>query len=177
MSPDSDAVQWIVVVATLVQTVATVVQARQSGAARPAMAVTVPFKLGLLASLLSVLWLAAFNYMYDRRVLSGFAYYATRDELEDATILQLFLVAGDLAIPALGCAAVAALLRGLIAGGPGMSEWLVHVVTLAATAVSLFFAVAQMYAFGTKIFWIGLVTGTVAGLTVDPGPAKSAGRE
>lgn len=166
MSPDSDAVQWIVVFATLVQTVATVVQARQSGAARPAMAVTLPFKLGLLASVISVLWVAAFNYVYERSdVIDGV--YVFRDGLEDATPLKYFLFLGDVSIPILGCAAIVALVKTLVVARLDMSATLVHVVTLVACAVGLFVAVGQMYASGSEVAWLALALGALGGFQVE----------
>ncbi|MEV0087873.1 hypothetical protein [Saccharopolyspora sp. NPDC050642] len=171
MSPDSDPIQWLVVVAALVQTAAAVIQVRQGQNAgqstSPAAAVTVPVKLGLLGSVVSVLWVAGFNYLHERRELGDWVFYAIRDEFQNATFLKFLLFIGDLAIPVLGCAAVAALLKAIAVGRLNMSQTLVNFVALTASSASMFVAVGLMYSFGSKIIWPAIVIGILAGLQVD----------
>lgn len=182
MSPDSDVVQWITVAATLIQTGAAVVQVQQGQKAgeptSPAAAVGSPLKLGLLASVFSLLWVAGFNHVYERRETEAFAglYYTVRDGLQDASFLQVLLFLGDLVIPGLGCAATVAITRAIVVGHLDLSQTLVYIAALAASAVGLFVVVAQIYAFRSDVLLVPIVIGVIAGFQVDTsGPIKRPG--
>ncbi|MEV0088036.1 hypothetical protein [Saccharopolyspora sp. NPDC050642] len=172
MSPDSDLIQWIVVVATLVQTAAAVIQVHQGQQAGQstslAAAVTVPLKLGLLSSVASVLYVAAFNYLHERRQYGDWVFYAARDEFENATFLKILIIIGEIGTPVLGCAAVAALLKAIVLGRLDMSQTFVHTVALVASLASMFVAVGVIYSSGnTGVFWLWIVMGAVAGWNYD----------
>ncbi|MEV0049850.1 hypothetical protein AB0H34_05050 [Saccharopolyspora shandongensis] len=168
MSPDSDPIKWLVVVAALVQTAAAVSQVRQGQNAgrstSPAAAVSLPLKLGLLSSVASVLWVAGFNYLYERSKFGDSFVYLIRDEFENATLLKIVLIIGELGTPVLGCAAVAALLKAIVVGRLDMSQTLVYFVALVASAASMFVAVGLIYSNSKSgIVWPPIVIGALTG--------------
>ena len=70
-----------------------------------------------------------------------------------------------------------AIVRGIVIGRLDMSQTLVYVVVLAASAAGLFVTIAQIYAFGASdgsgIFWPAVAVGAIAGFQVDTGePGK-----
>ncbi|PKW17334.1 hypothetical protein A8926_5289 [Saccharopolyspora spinosa] len=114
-----------------------------------------------------MLWAAGFNYLHERRKLGDYVFYAVRDEFENATFLKFLLFIGDLAIPILGCAAVAALLKAIVVGRLNMSQTLVHFVALVASSASMFVGCGLMYSAGSRAIWPAIVMGALAGLQTD----------
>ncbi|MGW5641307.1 hypothetical protein ACWEV3_04465 [Saccharopolyspora sp. NPDC003752] len=171
MSPDSDAVKWLVVVATLVQTVTTVAQAqqRQQADGSAAVPMTSTLKLALVSSVLSTLWLVGFRYLHERHTVEGVVLYTIRDEFEKAKPLQALLLIGAAFLPGLGCWAVVSITKAMVISDLDMSRIFVYVVALVASIVSLFVAVAQTYAasWDDPALWIVMVCGALAGLDTE----------
>lgn len=123
--------------------------------------------------MVSVLWVAGFHYVHERREIGDAVFYLVRDEFQDATLLKLLLFIGDIASPALGCAAVAALLKAIVVGRLDMSRTLVHFVALVASSACMFVAVGLMYSSGSSIIWPLIAISALAGLQTDIGQSDT----